>query len=865
MLFKPIDQMMERVRTNGDSDSTLFQELLICAEFFTKLTVLSLVASIEDDRDNHRYRYMHALVRASGIGSWVTVMDDIFTSPASQEIPASFLDVHRAFTERVGKDRWQYEAVRELRNVLSGIDATDTPLSKKTDLRSWFRTFAHLRNKTRGHGAITPATCARLAPYLRNSLELQIKNNPIFRLPWAYLHQNLSGKYRVVHLAGDLTAFENLKTVAAINGEHYPNGIYFSSGKLRYAELIRSDIDVTDFFVPNGGFNGKTYELHSPISDSRLNESAEPYLLPPTDRPASETDGARKLEIRGNAFSNLPEVPSGYVRRENLENEVRERLLDDRHPIITLVGRGGIGKTSLVLTILHGISETRRYESIVWFSARDIDLTSSGPKAVQPRTLTEKEICQEYSDLISSLGEKPNKYRMVRDMRSEDKVARLFVFDNFETVRSPIDLYQWIDMNIRLPSKAVITSRFRDFKADFPIEVHGMEYSESIELIRRTASSLGIRELVRTQEETITEESEGHPYIIKIILGEIADKGRFGRPSRILARKDDILDALFERTYDNLSLLAQRIFLTLSGWRSTVPQLALEAVVHWRTSEGVYPESAVDELVRMSLIERFSVSNEGDVLAVPVTAALFGKKKLAVSEQLELIRDDINFLQQLLPAANRNIRTGSHERIKSMFRKVAVRIGDEDLSLDEIRPMLEFIARSYPEAWLFFADLESEVNDNPKSEAKYVRRFLEQKPDGVEARNAWQRLLHICRRMDDVVGVCNAFLKGAAIQEPDLYEISRVANYVNGNLELRSELDPTQRGALLSPIANLMERHRDQAAADDLSRLAWLYLNSGNERAALRAAEYGLRAEPGNVHCTRLVDRLTEAESRVSP
>ena len=35
-------------------------------------------------------------------------------------------------------------------------------------------------------------------------------------------------------------------------------------------------------------------------------------------------------------------------------------------------------------------------------------------------------------------------------------------------------MYNWIDSFIRLPNKALITIRYRDFKGDYPLEVIGM-------------------------------------------------------------------------------------------------------------------------------------------------------------------------------------------------------------------------------------------------------------------------------------------------------------------------------------------------------------------------------------------------------
>lgn len=849
---------MKRVSTHGDSDSVLFHELLYAGEFLTKLTVLSLVASINEDRGNLRYRMLHRLVRATGIGEWVQVLDDLLTGPDPKEVPSPFIEVQRTFTQRVGEGHWQYEAVSLLHAVIKDISSEVIHLSKKVSLSSWFSKFVQIRNKTRGHGAITPAACARLVSSLKGSIEMMVRENPLFKLPWAYLRQNLSGKYHVVPLTQDTSPFAPLKSSSATRLENYSEGVYIWVGQPRLVELLVSDVDSTDFFVPNGGFNGKRYELHSLITDSRRTADATPFLDTPTDRPPSETEGSCEIDIVGSVFTNMPSIPDGYVNRPKLEEEVISTLIDDRHPIVTLVGQGGIGKTSIALSVLHEIANTSRFERIVWFSARDIDLTPVGPKRVQPRTLTEKEIAEEYSQLASSLGEESNEGLMLEHMRHSNNSPKLFVFDNFETVRSPIDLYQWIDTNIRLPNKAVITTRIRDFKADFPIEVKGMEHEESKELIHRTANKLGIEKVGSERERAIVEESEGHPYVIKIIVGEIAGTGKFGKPSQILARKEDVLIALFERTYQNLSTLAQRVFLTLSGWNSMVPELALEAVVRWRSGENVSPDLAVDELIRMSLIERSVAEDQTDFLAVPMTASLFGKRKLEVSEQKQLIQDDIGFLQELGPTTKTSLKDGIYPRIRLMFKKFANRVLGNDLSLDQVWPMMEFIANKYPEAWLLLGDLVSEVKDDRKKEIECVKRFLELRLDGYEATEAWQRLLNLYRQMRDVAGACNAFMSALDHEEPEFHVTSDFANFVNSNMESIADVDIDQRSALLMPIASLMEKHRVRLSATDLSRLAWLYLHCAKNDLAREVVELGLQQEPYNRYCENLMRKLED-------
>ena len=66
--------------------------------------------------------------------------------------------------------------------------------------------------------------------------------------------------------------------------------------------------------------------------------------------------------------------------------------------------------------------------------------------------------------------------------------ASLFVFDNFETVDAPADVYRWLEDSIRLPNKILITTRVRSFKGDWPVDVSGMTEEEFAELVATVSS-----------------------------------------------------------------------------------------------------------------------------------------------------------------------------------------------------------------------------------------------------------------------------------------------------------------------------------------------------------------------------------------
>ena len=114
MLY-PIDLALKRVeRAKADSDTALFFELLFIAEFIQKLTIAALIAGVDDERDGHRYRLLHKLVRADGIGEWTQALVDVLTGPASQFLIGTAKEDRRILTERLPKGSWQFEAVSDL-------------------------------------------------------------------------------------------------------------------------------------------------------------------------------------------------------------------------------------------------------------------------------------------------------------------------------------------------------------------------------------------------------------------------------------------------------------------------------------------------------------------------------------------------------------------------------------------------------------------------------------------------------------------------------------------------------------------------------------------------------------------------------
>jgi hypothetical protein len=859
MSHAAINQIQKRIEAaKNDSDFTYFHALLLSGEALFKTTVLGFIAALAKDPDRHRYRLKYKLLRADGLGTWSAVLDDALTGPASQFLLADLSQEKNELTRLCGAGTWQFESIGALKQCLDelGIEVEDLPT--QTDMKRWFTLFADLRNKTRGHGATLPNKVSGAIEHLAKSISLFHNRHSLFKRQWAYLYRNLSGKYKILPITEKADLFDDLKKNTE---KSYPNGVYLFVASPRLVPFLESDGDLTDFFFPNGGFGKKTFEYLSYATDSKKEGDGSSYLTLPGKLPPSETQGLGQLEQLWNCFSNAPQMPKDYVARPLLEEEIKKLTADERHPIITLRGRGGIGKTSLALKVLNQLATGTRFDALFWFSARDVDLQFTGPKPVKPHVLSPEEVSRFYVSLVSPERLKESGFRCREFFESQLNKSEigpcLYVFDNFETTQNPEELFLWIDTYIRLPSKVLITTRLRDFKGDYPVEVGGMTESEAEKLIATTAHYLGVKHLLNPPYiAELIQQAEGHPYVIKILLGEVAKEKYAGHIPRLVAGRDEILTALFERTYASLSPCAQRAFMTLSGWNSAVPRVALEAVLCQSIGEIVEIEKAIDVLLQYSLAESQKSVEGLDFISLPLVATVFGKKKLNISQLQAGIKVDIDLLQMLGPVNRGDIHFSLAKRIDHFLGNIARRMEKGD-PFDKYASIVEMIGRHFPPAWLSLARLHME-QDLPESfeTAKHeLRRYLEQDSVSTVAAAAWLQLAQCCEKTGDLLGQVHALIQRAKIQSVPFTDLSSAANHLNYVFRIRADIvDEEAKQILAQELFEVMEQRHTEALADDYGQMAWLALRLKKHEHVTNYIQSGLKLDPDNYHLNKLLE-----------
>ena len=871
-LFQQLDQRISRDREEGDY--AYFNALMLKLEYLTKIVTAGVVACLGDDADRHRYTLEHKLVRADSLGIWVETLDAALVGPPAQVLLLEARDIARDFTELVTSPDWRYMAVHKLNATALELGGKNS-LGTRSSLRKFFDIGVQLRNRSRGHGAPTTSQCHKACPFLEEAIDLVVENSVLLQRSWVHLRKNFSGKYRVLPLMNDNSIYDQYKSTRNIRID---DGVYFAprddgaAKNIIRVPLIFADPDIADISLPNGNFKKNTFEVLSYVSNDTERQDGSFWLSPPDRLPQSETEGDLILDIKGNVFTNMPTLASNHITRVKIEDALNTELhKTDRHPIISLTGPGGIGKTTTAIAVVEDISQEQEcpYNVVLWISARDIDLLESGPKPVSRRVFTQRDISRAVVELLEP--EENAEPSFSADKYFEGCLASgtvgptLFVLDNFETLQNPVDVVEWIDAHIRPPNKVLITTRFRDFRGDYPIEIGGMSENEATSLIEHHAERLGISNLLtKRYVNGLIEEADGHPYVMKILLGEIAKQGRAVTPRRIVATADRLLDALFERTFSALSPGGQRVFLLLCSWRVYVPEIAVEAVSLRPNTERFDVKASLDELYRFSLIDRtISEEDESAFVGVPLAASMFGRRELSVSPFKVAIEEDRKLLIEFGAGKRQDAKRGVFPRIENLFKSVAERVSDGIGSFDEDRQTLEFLATHFPKAYLLLADLCKEVSDSITAvdlSKNYVRKFL-QSAEPQEKIEAWRKLAKLCRAGGDAKGEVQALCELALLLSTSQDELGDIASHLNNRLrDLKlqgfEEAWSGEVRELILKVVRAMERHISELTATNCSRLAWLYLNTGNEERAYDVTRAGIEREPSNEHCQKLIERL---------
>jgi len=252
-------------------------------------------------------------------------------------------------------------------------------------------------------------------------------------------------------------------------------------------------------------------------------------------------------------FHNLP-VPdfdeTGFFGRGDALRQVKRAILGP-WPAVSILGDGGIGKTSIALKAAYDLLEDpkAKFDAIVWTTAKATTLNSQEIERINDAVRSSLGL---FEEAASQLGyPKSGGGDPIADLLEYLENFRvLLILDNLETV---------MDKRLReflrdLPhgSKVLITSRI-GLQMENPIKLEPLSNDESRQLLMALAHRRNVpvlKGLDSTGTEKLVGKLKGHPLYIKwLVSGVQAGK----RPNDIVSNNDLLLDYCMSNVFDKLA------------------------------------------------------------------------------------------------------------------------------------------------------------------------------------------------------------------------------------------------------------------------------------------------------------------------
>ncbi len=426
-------------------------------------------------------------------------------------------------------------------------------------------------------------------------------------------------------------------------------------------------------------------------------------------------------------FHNLP-LPdyedTGFFPRQKLEKELKRKILG-RHPVITVLGDGGDGKTAVTLQTLYGLlsSNDHDFDAIIWVSAKSSKLTGAEIERIETQITNSMAVFGEIANLFDENSEDP--MQRVRTLMEENKV--LLVVDNLETV---------IDERIRrfaedIPgeSKLVLTSRI-PLGSDLSVNVEPFGDAEAISFLRVLISTYNIKALKKEKDDRLkyfTTRLHNKPLLLKwFALGVLSGLN----PSSIVSNPQKALKFCLENVFDALSSQAKK---HLSALVSLPRAVSLPVLEHVTKDDVQKLEASLAELMRFAIVEQISDNKyEIEFQIKPLAKAYLVRVLKATSkdadELLKRFRQIEGIYQNERGAKLHNRYNPNHYVVRSKSEALAVKklknavyFGKKDDFLEafSIIDSLKVTNPDYFEVYRVEAFISSLSGDNTRAQDAY--------------------------------------------------------------------------------------------------------------------------------------------------
>ena len=438
---------------------------------------------------------------------------------------------------------------------------------------------------------------------------------------------------------------------------------------------------------------------------------------------------------------NLP-IPdfdeTGFFGRKDQLRRIK-KAIKGAYPVVSVLGDGGIGKTSLALKAAYELLEDpeQPFEAFIWVTAK-------------ATILTPNEIQRINGAIESSLGLLAEAAAELSGSRNEDPVGEvlaylanfkiLLILDNLETVLDT----RLRDFLLDLPvgSKVIVTSRI-GLGIENPIQLDPLTLDDSTRLLRALARVRDVgqlKELPQEAVEALARKMSGHPAYIRWFVAGV-QAGR--RPEELVGDNELLLDFCMSNVYEFLkddARAAVRCMQVLPGARN---QAELAFLNHFSAGKI---QAALLELLTTNFVYMSSQAS-GQTLDTVYQLSEFGKQYLdkrhpvpvaqrsqflARSRELSALGSQLTAASSAIPysAETIDVRGLGDVHVARLLRDAIRRSGGNPAAALTLCAEAQVLAPSYYEAWRVEAYVRSVMQDHAAALAAY-ERALELSPESA--------------------------------------------------------------------------------------------------------------------------------------
>ena len=354
---------------------------------------------------------------------------------------------------------------------------------------------------------------------------------------------------------------------------------------------------------------------------------------------------------------NLPMVDyddTGFVGREEVKNKIVKKL-KSAYPTISIIGDGGIGKTSTVLSCIYDIidSEDFGFEKVIWVTLKTKALLDGEFKDIKNsfKSFTE---CIEKNEILKKEG--TTTIDMLLFYMSVFKT--LLILDNLETINSE-DIRNLFE-DLPMGSKIIITSRIGIREYESRLVLPKFTETEALYYFRKLVNVYDVNVLRKKKDEEINKYLSKLYYSPLCIKWFVINVGKGNNPDIIVNSQEELVEFCLSNVFDKLSDMAKYIIQILLVKQTSC---SIAELVYINNANYTFSIEAINELCACNFLEQ----TEYGVYNIPDFAKKYLKHKLDNIEQINEIKEKNNKLVGMLENLSRDIHLTEKNHPLSFF------------------------------------------------------------------------------------------------------------------------------------------------------------------------------------------------------